>query len=72
MPAATSDAIDPKTGRVGDDHRATGLANRSFDRLEVQRHQRAQVDHLGLDPFLCQRLRDPQGDVDHVGVGHDR
>ena len=56
---------------VGDDHRTTGLANRSLDRLEVQRHQRAKVDHLGFDPFLRQRLRDPQGDVDHVRVGHD-
>ena len=38
------------------DHQAVGLLNRAHDRLEVERHERARVDHLGLDALGGQSL----------------
>jgi hypothetical protein len=35
-----------------DDHAPVGLAHRVEDRVEVERAQRARVDHLGLDLVL--------------------
>ena len=52
MLAATSEAMLAKRGASVTTMRAPGLADRLDDRLEVQRHHRAQVDHLGIDAVL--------------------
>ena len=36
------------------DDGAVGAAHRFGDRLDVERHQRAKVDDLGVDPLLLQ------------------
>src|SRR4051794_8534447 len=38
-------------GRLMEDDAAAGLLNRLLDRLDVDRDDRAEVDHLRVDPF---------------------
>ena len=56
-----------------DDHAAVRLADRVEDRVEVERAQRARVDHLGLDAVLVgERLRGLLGHVRHPQDADDR
>ena len=41
--------------RVVHDHGPAGAPHRFDDRLDVERHQRAQIDDLGADPLFLQR-----------------
>ena len=52
--------------RLVHDHAAAGLLDRGVDRVDVERHQRAQVDHLGVDAGL---LDGRQRDMHHRAVG---
>src|SRR6185436_14115600 len=52
------------------DHDAMpGLFDRLNNRVEIQRHQRAQIEDLGVDPGL---FGGSQGDMHHGPVSEDR
>ena len=53
-----------------DDEQAMGLPDARDDRVDVERHDGAQVDHLGLDPFGRQRLRRLERALHHL-AGRD-
>ena len=62
-----AEAAGPR--RFMDDHAAPGLLDRCLDRLDIERHQRPQIDDLGIDP----RVGDHRGaDMDHRAIAQDR
>src|SRR3989442_740717 len=59
--------------RLVDDNGAAGLADRGDDRLAVERGDREQVDHLGLDPVLgLEHVGRLPGDPQHSAVRDER
>ena len=54
-----------------DDQQAVGLAHALGDRLDVERHDRAQVDHLALDALGRERLGRFERAVHHLAGGDD-
>ena len=71
--SATSPAITAATelwrGRLVDEHEVAGLLDRLEDRVEVERRERARVDHLGLDALAGQLLGRGERPVDHPAGG---
>ena len=48
-----------------------GFGDRRQDRVAIERRERPQIDDLGLDPFLRQRLGGVERDVHHRAEGDD-
>ena len=63
--AAQSAVLDPVLN-VGDQIRDG--AGRGFDGFDIERHQSAQVDNLGINALFGQHRF---GDVDHRAIGQD-
>ncbi len=53
-------------------HEPVGLGQAFEDCLAVQRTQRPQVDHFGVDALACQLLGGFQREANADGIGHDR
>src|SRR6476469_2540364 len=65
------DQLPAETGRARrlmDDDAAAGLLHRLLDRVEVERDERAEVDHLGVDALLLDR---GERDMDHRAIGQN-
>src|SRR6266545_4170275 len=59
--------------RLVDDDGAAGLLDRGHECFAIERRDRQQIDHLGVDPVLvAEDIGGLEGDADHGAVGDQR